>query len=288
MKGRCSLRLHATLATRPRVWVLFRVGPQLVLSFESVSPPQAPSLLCLSPPPAVLPSPQVLLEGRAKLEEVVRSRGRAAARAGDHADVLRFTRLTRPLRLQQEGVELLTGFLRRLVADRAREDYDALVDSFAVAGEGGRSADYLGTLTNLFKDVAAAVDEHLELIRDTFGPGGRGGAARAGTRRVPGRDKLGPPAAPRWWGAHARRCCSTSTFSCLCRAAPGLRVRSALCSLSALRPPAHPRCRAWPDGAAEHTHRVRCARHQAAAAVSAAIVLPASAVVQSLHAGDIR
>ncbi|KAL4441200.1 hypothetical protein ABPG77_011437 [Micractinium sp. CCAP 211/92] len=113
---------------------------------------------------------KVLLEGRAKLEEVVRSRGRAAARAGDHADVLRFTRLTRPLRLQQEGVELLTGFLRRLVGERAREDYDALVDSFAAAGEGGRAADYLGTLTNLFKDVAAAVDEHLELIRDTFGP----------------------------------------------------------------------------------------------------------------------
>lgn len=118
----------------------------------------------------------MLLEGRAKLEEVVRSRGRAAARAGDHADVLRFTRLTRPLRLQQEGVELLTGFLRRLVGERAREDYDALVDSFAAAGEGGRAADYLGTLTNLFKDVAAAVDEHLELIRDTFGPGGQAGS----------------------------------------------------------------------------------------------------------------
>jgi hypothetical protein len=32
-------------------------------------------------------------------------------------------------------------------------------------------ADYLGILTNLFKDVAAALDEHLELIRDVFGPG---------------------------------------------------------------------------------------------------------------------
>ncbi len=28
-------------------------------------------------------------------------------------------------------MELLTGFLRRLVAERARADYDALVDSFA-------------------------------------------------------------------------------------------------------------------------------------------------------------
>lgn len=45
---------------------------------------------------------QVLLEGRTKLEGIVRSRGKAAAAAGDHADVLRYTRLTRPLRLQQE------------------------------------------------------------------------------------------------------------------------------------------------------------------------------------------
>ena len=77
---------------------------------------------------------QVLLEGRAKLEAVVRQRGAAAARAGDHADVLRFTRLHAPLRLRQEGLELLTGFLRRLVADRAKADYDALVDSFGAWG----------------------------------------------------------------------------------------------------------------------------------------------------------
>lgn len=42
----------------------------------------------------------------------------------------------------------------------------------AADGSGGRGPDYVGTLTNLFKDVAAAVDEHLELIRDTLGPGG--------------------------------------------------------------------------------------------------------------------
>jgi hypothetical protein len=119
---------------------------------------------------------RVLLEGRAKLEQIVRSRGRAAAAAGDHADVVRFTRLHRPLRLQQEGLELLVGFLRRLIAERARSDYDALADSFAAGaggegGGGGGGPDYLSTLTNLFKDVAAAVDEHLELIKDTFGAG---------------------------------------------------------------------------------------------------------------------
>lgn len=39
-----------------------------------------------------------------------------------------------PARLARQGMELLTGFLRRLVAERARADYDALVDSFASGG----------------------------------------------------------------------------------------------------------------------------------------------------------
>lgn len=51
----------------------------------------------------------MLLEGRTKLEGIVRSRGKAAASAGDHADVLRYTRLTRPLRLQQEVRGRLLG-----------------------------------------------------------------------------------------------------------------------------------------------------------------------------------
>lgn len=73
----------------------------------------------------------------------------------------------------QEGLELLTGFLRRMVGERARADFDALLDSFAGGeGGGGRGPDYLGTLTNLFKDVASAIDEHLDLIKEAFGTGG--------------------------------------------------------------------------------------------------------------------
>ena len=61
------------------------------------------------------------MEGRAKLEDIVCGSGGARRpAAGDHADVLRYARLTRPLRLQQEGLELLCGFLRRLVADLRR------------------------------------------------------------------------------------------------------------------------------------------------------------------------
>lgn len=200
---------------------------------------------------------QVLREGQARLEGIVRERSREAAAGNDHPGVVRYVRLYRPLRLQQEGMELLVGYLRGLISERARADYDALVDSAAggraglvavaaqqvggrgaqqvggcaaqqvggrvdcqvgrvacgasrqvwqfsgpaacplcfptpsmipiaaaldlptarthvpppSAGDRGSKADYLGTLTNLFKDVAAAIDEHLELLREAFGPG---------------------------------------------------------------------------------------------------------------------
>ena len=54
------------------------------------------------------------------------------------AQVVRYVALYRPLRLQQEGMELLVGYLRGLVSERAKADYDALVDGFAAAGAGGR------------------------------------------------------------------------------------------------------------------------------------------------------
>lgn len=111
---------------------------------------------------------RVLAEGRAALEGIVRQRGAAAAAAQDHAGVVRFACVHGPLRLRQEGLELLTSYLRGLIASRAREDFAALVDGFA-AGEGARP-DYLGTLTNLFRDVAAAVDEHFDVLREAFGP----------------------------------------------------------------------------------------------------------------------
>lgn len=70
---------------------------------------------------------RVLAEGRAALERIVRTRGAAAAAAQDHAGVVRFARLHAPLRLRQQGLELLTSFLRSLIASRAKEDYAALV-----------------------------------------------------------------------------------------------------------------------------------------------------------------
>jgi hypothetical protein len=109
-----------------------------------------------------------MVEWRGKVKKAVRARTAAAVAAKDHAAVARYAGLYGPLRMQSEGVEVITNYLRALLSERAQADYDALVDGFA-AGAGAK-VDYVEALTNLFRDVAAAIDEHVDLFRDAFGP----------------------------------------------------------------------------------------------------------------------
>jgi len=109
-----------------------------------------------------------MVEWKGKVEQAVRAKTAAAIAAKDHGAVARYAGLYGPLRMQSKGVEVLTSYLRALLSERAQADYDALVDGFA-AGAGAK-VDYVETLTNLFRDVAAAIDEHIDLFRDAFGP----------------------------------------------------------------------------------------------------------------------
>lgn len=111
----------------------------------------------------------VMMEWRSRLASAVRDKAATAIAAKDHASVARYSRLFGPLRAHQEGVDLIVSYLRVLLSERAQADYDSLVDGFA--GGAGAKIDYVEALTNLFRDVAAAIDEHLELFRDAFGPG---------------------------------------------------------------------------------------------------------------------
>lgn len=103
----------------------------------------------------------VIAKARNKFEE--------AAAAKDHGNVAKFAALLGNLRLQDEGVKLLTDHVRNLIAERAQADYDALVDVFADGGEIAHIS-YVEALTNLFRDIAAAMEEYMELLRDSFGP----------------------------------------------------------------------------------------------------------------------
>lgn len=112
----------------------------------------------------------IMNEWKSRVEAAVRTKTTAAIAARDHAAVSKYCRLFGPLQLQQEGMESLVNYLRSLISDRAQADYDALVDGYAAASPGSPALDYLSALTNLLRDVASAIDEHLELFRDAFGP----------------------------------------------------------------------------------------------------------------------
>ncbi|CAL5229024.1 g12271 [Coccomyxa viridis] len=107
----------------------------------------------------------VLQEAKGRLRNEILDRLDAAKKAGDHASVLRFTRLYAPLGLQEEGLESFLEYLRGLISTRAEEDYSALVESAA-----GTEKDYVNTLTNLFKDIALAIDENEGFVGNAFGP----------------------------------------------------------------------------------------------------------------------
>mmetsp|Transcript_26 Transcript_26/g.78 ORF Transcript_26/g.78 Transcript_26/m.78 type:complete len:746 (+) Transcript_26:194-2431(+) len=108
---------------------------------------------------------ELLNRFRDQLVEVVRMRFKEAVKARDHAAVVRFTKLFVPLSLHKEGLSAFTGYLCQLIASRATEDYSSLADT---VGENVSAADFVGVLTNLFKDIAIAVEENEALLQESF------------------------------------------------------------------------------------------------------------------------
>eukprot|EP00891_Asterochloris_glomerata_P008941 jgi/Astpho2/8941/Aster-02621 len=105
-------------------------------------------------------------KARQKLQKVAKEGMAAAIVQQDHAGVLRFSALFLPLGYQGEGLELFVAYLRRLVGERAKEDYSALVEN---TGHASGDSDYISTLTKLFKDIATAVQDNQQWVVDTFG-----------------------------------------------------------------------------------------------------------------------
>lgn len=115
-----------------------------------------------------------MIESKVKLETIIRKKLSVAIEGKDHDNVVRFVKLYPPLRLQEEGLRSYTGYLRKVVALRARNDFENLVQSLGPA-EGGRSnatADFVGILNNVFKDIASALEENEELLFDLAGEEG--------------------------------------------------------------------------------------------------------------------
>lgn len=113
-----------------------------------------------------------LMAAKRKLEEIVRTRFTAAASAGDHEGALRFVKIYPKLGLATEGLGHFCTYLRSSVAARARADYESLTDALrSTAPPLPTAPTFVSTLTNLFKDIALAVEDNEEVLSSEFGAG---------------------------------------------------------------------------------------------------------------------
>lgn len=115
-----------------------------------------------------------LFESKQKLEAIFRKKLAAAVESKDHDNVVRFVKLYPPLRLQEEGLRSYVAYLRKVVAMRARGDYEVLIEALGSTdgGRGAGTADFVGILNNIFKDIAFAVEENEDLLFDLAGEEG--------------------------------------------------------------------------------------------------------------------
>ncbi|WIA35384.1 hypothetical protein OEZ86_003832 [Tetradesmus obliquus] len=120
----------------------------------------------------------LLLSAKAQLEAVVSQRLEEAVAARDHAAVLRFVRLHKPLAAPEKGVSRYIDYMRLVLGAKARELYqslDSVLDAkapaaAAAAGKGNAAATtFIDVLSSLFREVAMAVEQDEAVIQETFG-----------------------------------------------------------------------------------------------------------------------
>ncbi|KAM6583769.1 hypothetical protein CsatB_010771 [Cannabis sativa] len=115
-----------------------------------------------------------LIESKKKLEGIVRKRLLAAVDQRDHATILRFIQLYTPLGLEEEGLQVYVGYLRKVIGMRSRLEYENLVELMEqnASGAGQSPVNFVGCLTNLFKDIVLAVEENHAILKGLCGEDG--------------------------------------------------------------------------------------------------------------------
>eukprot|EP01018_Ginkgo_biloba_P012353 Gb_28119 [translate_table: standard] len=93
----------------------------------------------------------------------------------DHPTILRFIKFSPPLGLEEEGLQLYVSYLRKDIALRSRLEFEGLMEIVEQSlGRAGvrTQADFVGCLTNLFKDIVLAVEANDEILRSLCGEDG--------------------------------------------------------------------------------------------------------------------
>ncbi|GLJ38521.1 hypothetical protein SUGI_0785060 [Cryptomeria japonica] len=116
-----------------------------------------------------------LLESKQKLESIVKKKISSAIEERDHPSILRFIKLFPALGLEEEGLQLYVSYLRKDVALRSRLEFEGLMEMAEQSmGQAGAQtqADFVGCLTNLFKDIVLAIEGNDEILRSLCGEDG--------------------------------------------------------------------------------------------------------------------
>ncbi|KAE8685642.1 Conserved oligomeric Golgi complex subunit 4 [Hibiscus syriacus] len=115
-----------------------------------------------------------LLASKKQLEGIVKKKLMEAVDQRDHPTILRFIKLYSPLGLEEEGLQIYVGYLKKVIGMRSRLEYENLVElKEQCNGQKQNSqVNFVGCLTNLFKDIVLAVEENDDILRSLCGEDG--------------------------------------------------------------------------------------------------------------------
>ncbi|XVF86226.1 hypothetical protein PTKIN_Ptkin18bG0023300 [Pterospermum kingtungense] len=111
-----------------------------------------------------------LLASKKQLEGIVKKKLMAAVDQRDHPTILRFVKLYSPLGLEEEGLQIYVGYLKKVIGMRSRLEYEHLIE--LMEQNQNSQVNFVGCLTNLFKDIVLAVEENDEILRSLCGEDG--------------------------------------------------------------------------------------------------------------------
>ena len=108
------------------------------------------------------------------LREVVLEKFEKAAKDGDHEQVKRFASILGPIGLVESGLQAFTKYLIGLISSRATVEYDSLLAEISIPKnlESEKKVNFNKAITNLFRDIAEAIDANTTLITEAYGEEG--------------------------------------------------------------------------------------------------------------------
>ncbi|XP_057423899.1 conserved oligomeric Golgi complex subunit 4 [Lotus japonicus] len=110
-----------------------------------------------------------LMTAKKQLEGIVRKKLSSAVDQRDHNAILRFVRLYTPLGLEEEGLQVYVGYLKKVIGMRSRMEFEQLVESMEHSNS---NVNFVSCLTSLFKDIVLAIEENSEILSGLCGEDG--------------------------------------------------------------------------------------------------------------------